>query len=514
MSVDITLFSSPQTFFTRFPISSRILTSNLYNDKRFKIHEAPNIPTSFYTKSITELHEKFKPILHKIDEPYSIYADGWCGSNRNKQFGKFPIFYTYSGKYDNEMLSSLKTEIIFFTAYTVFDFRVLKVLLNDNRKVVVGGSSTFVYEPHLIRKYLIELGVDKEKMEKNLIIVRGYVDKTTDLFKIFEKWEDAVITENDFTSFWDCTEDIYMKHIKVYKKVFDTNIGGLLTAKCWWGKCKFCTYVCFPPYDFTKGVTAEKLFNHFHTIGENYRSKSIFFHDSYINPTEKSRKLFRMLSEDGFQLSFYTGIKLLSNPKYIEFINECNVDRIYVGLENTLDFCLKVIRKGYGSKEVFETIEVLKKYMNKSVTPVILAMIDLPLNSPSREQAIKDIKLNYRNLYNIRQDLASAGIGKGVGCQFSLAPFRHFPKTNMVDNNLYRYATKDQMRSDKLIGIFGLYEYLSEKLGIDISEVEKAKCLSEPLVRHLPNGELMESDMFHVDKEVIENLSRWKVPGE
>ena len=507
MPIDITLFSSPQTFFTRYPISSRILTSNLEKEKRFRIHSTATIPLMCYTKSVTLLQQKYKSILENSDETYARYADAWCGST---VFGRFPIFYIFSGKFDREILDRLETEVIFFTAYTVLDFRVVKILLNDNRKVVLGGSSTFVYEPELIRKFLLEMGADEDKVKNNLIVVRGYVDKNTDLYKIFEKWEDTEIKENDFSSFWDCTEDVYMKHVRVYKGFFNTEIGALLTPTCWWGKCTFCTYTCFPHNDFIKGVSVDKLVEHFNIISKNYDSRNIFFHDSYINPTAKSKELFKRLSEEGFKMSFYTGIKLLKNPKYIDFLNDCNMDRIYIGAEHSNDFQLETINKGYGRKELFEMIDVFKKHLKREIIPVILLMVDLPSNAPSKKDAIQEIKDNYRTFYDIRQELKNEGFAWGAGCQFNLAPLRHFPKTNLVDGNLLRHATSDQMSSDQLIGIFGMYKYLSEKLDIDISEIENSKCLSEPLVRYLPNGEMLESDMFYVDKEVIEDISRWK----
>ena len=120
-----------------------------------------------------------------------------------------------------------------------------------------------------------------------------------------------------------------------------------------------------------------------------------------------------------------------------------------------------------------------------------------------------NIKDNYKYLYDIRQELAAAGIGKGIGCQFSLAPLRHFPKTDLIDNDLLRLADP---HSKDLIGVFRMYKYLNEKLGINIDEIYNASCLSEPMTRHLPNGEILEPDMNYIDKEVIEDLVQWKFP--
>jgi len=506
MKTEITLFSSPQTFFTRYPIASRILTTNLLREPRFKVNYTDTIPLMSYTKSLAKMGSDYRPILERLDETYSTYARWWCGYTT---FGRFPIFYTFTGALDKDILAKLPSETILFTAYTILDIRVVKTLLNDKRKVVLGGSATFIYTPEMIRAYLIKMGIPKDITEKNLIIVQGYVDLKTDLYKIISDWKDTEIVENDFSTFWDCTEDNFMNHVKIYKQLFNTGINALLTSTCWWGKCSFCTYTCFPKYNFAENTTTDKLADYFREISRKYESKNIFFNDSYLIDSEYNRDLFQKLSKENYEMSFYTGVLLVKRPKYIEFLNSNSVDRIYIGIETTNNFSLNYINKGYSRKEIIEMVENMKKYMNKSVTPVFLTMVDLPVDAVNENDAINQIRDNYKFLYDIRQDLASAGIGKGIGCQFSLAPLRHFPKTDLIDD---KYLKAGDPHSNNLIGVFRMYKYLNEKLGINIDEIYNSACLSEPMTRHLSNGEILQPDMVYADKEIIEDLVQWKFP--
>jgi len=430
------------------------------------------------------------------DSPYDIFVKG-----TDISYGRFPLFYIFTGALDNVILENIKTEVVFLTANTVLDFRIAKILLADKRKVVLGGSATMIYEPHEIRTMLSHMGVEAEAKD-NLIIVSGYVDLKTDLHDIFDKWVDRQLTENDFSTFWDCTEDGFMDYVKIYRKLFGTNLNGLMTSKCWWGKCRFCTYGCLPKVDFTDGVPVSKVIEHFKTLRKNYDSSNIFFNDSYMVNTDYNRKILRGLTEEGFEVSIYTGVKLLNNEKYLDFVNESNMGRLCIGIESLSNYALEYINKGYTFYNIASMIEKLRERLNKDITPIFLIMCDLPVSSTRR------IRTMYRALYYMRHELASAGIGNGVGCQFNLSPLRHYPKTNLIDGNVLRHADN---RED-LIGVLGLYEYFHEKLDINIDEVRNTNVLNQPMHRYLPSGEKIKSDIHYVDKKFIEDIVKWKFP--
>jgi hypothetical protein len=495
MKIDISYLTSPQTWFSRFPISSRILTSNIVNDKRFNVHFTEQIPLICYTKAFNIWKTKYRDMITGKD-PYDIFVTG-----TDISYGRFPLFYIFTGALDNIILENIKTEIVFLTANTVLDFRIAKILLKDKRKVVMGGSATMIYEPHEIRTMLSHMGVEAEAKD-NLIIVSGYVDLKTDLYDIFSKWVDKTLTENDFSTFWDCTEDGFMDYVKIYRKLFGTNLNGLMTSKCWYGKCRFCTYGCLPKVDFTDDVSVQRIIDHFKTLRKNYESNNIFFNDSYMVNTPYNKEVLMGLTEEGFEVSIYTGVKLLNNKKYLDFVNEVNMGRLCIGIESLSNYALDYINKGYGFGEIARMVEGLKDNLNRNITPIFLIMCDLPVSS------IKRIRTMYRALYYMRHELANAGIGNGVGCQFNLSPLRHYPKTNLIDGDVLRHAHN---RKD-LMGILGLYEYFHEKLDINIDEVRNTNVLNQPMHRYLPDGEQIKSDIHYVDEKFIKDIVEWKFP--
>ncbi len=510
MKTEITLLNSPQIFSSRFPISGRILTSNLVNDKRFDVHLTEHIQLKCYSKGFT----RWKSLWNNEDNPlsgtdnYDVFARGWINAKISKfeWNSKFTLFYMYTGALDDVILQNIKTEVVFFTAYSILDLRMIKVLLNNRHKVVMGGASAFIYSPKEIREYLKKMNVANDLISKNLIIVTGYVDLTTDLYKIFDKWEDTVITKNDFTTMWDCTIDGFIDYIGIYRKLFDTHIGALLTSECWWGNCKFCTYNLLPKINFTDGVSVDKVFNYFCILRENYKSNNVFFNDSYILNTKFNKELLKKMSDDGFHISIFSGIKLMSNQKFLHFLNEIRINTICLGLESVNDFSLEYIQKGYGKKEINEMISQIKKYVKVPMTLYTFLITDLPMNSKNKETALSDIKRDWDFIVNFKKEVAKAGFH----CEIAFSPLRHFPKTNLIDGNLLRYANEDQMNYESLSGLHGLYDYFNRKLGIDISQIVENKCINEAVVRYLPNGDFLESDIHHVDKEILRYSAKWE----
>jgi len=509
MKTEITLLNSPQIFSSRFPISGRVLTSNLMNDKRFKVHLTEHIQLKCYSTGFN----RWKSLWNDKDNPligtdsYDVFARGWINAKISKfeWNSKFTMFYMYTGALDDVILENIKTEVVFYTTYSILDLRMIKVLLNNRHKVVMGGASTFIYSTKEIREYLKKMNVGDDLL-KNLIIVSGYVDLTTDLYKIFTKWEDTAIIENDFTTMWDCTTDGFIDYINIYRKLFDTHIGALLTSKCWWGKCKFCTYNRLPKINFTEGVSVDKVFNYFCTLRENYKSNNVFFNDSYILNNKFNKELLKRMANDGFYISIFSGIKLMSNKKFLEFLNDIKINTICLGLESVNDFSLNYIQKGYGKKEITEMVSQIKKYVNVPINLYTFLMIDLPINSPDRQTALSDIKRDWDFIANLKKEIVEAGFH----CEMAFSPLRHFPKTNLIDGNLLRHANENQMMYEKLSGLHGLYDYFNRKLGINIDQIRENKCINEPMVRYLPNGDFLESDMHHVDKEVLRYTAQWE----
>lgn len=512
MKTEITLLTSPQTFYSRFPIAGRILYQNLIRNNKFDVHFTEGLQLKCFSKGFDiwkGLWDEDDNLL-RGEEEYDIFARGWL----NISYGKFnwncrfPLFYMYTGAMDHIILSELKTEIIFMTAYSVIDFRLLKTLLNDGRRVVMGGTPTMIYSKQEIRNFLVQMGVDRKVAEKNVIIVSGYVDLTTDLYKIFDNWKDADIPEeeNDFTTLWECTSDGFVDYVNIYRKVFGTNISAIMTSECFWGKCRYCTYCRLPKIDFTKGTSVDKMLNYFRKLRRNYQSSNIFFNDSYLINTPYNTELLNKLSEDGFEISIFSGVKLMSNRKFLKFLNGINISTVCLGLESVNDFSLEYIKKGYGRKEVDYMFSQIRKYMTKNFCLFTFIMTDLPRNSKNKKAAIAEIRDDWNYLAEFKNKILDAGYRS----EMAFSPLREFPGTQMIDNNLMRIAREDQMSYKQLSGLFGLYDYFNKKLGINVDQIIQNRCINEPFVRHVANGDFLESDMHYVDKDVLRYVAKWE----
>jgi hypothetical protein len=500
MKEKITYMSSPMSFFTRWSISTRVLTTVLEN-QGFNI-EFFDASLLCYSKSVSKFRKEIKIELNSSHAILTHNAVGGATSN----FSRFPHFYVGAGMLDDFILESIKTDTIFYSAPFAQDFRLIKILLDENKRIFLGGTVTLIYGIKNIRNSLRELGTT-EKQLKNLCIVQGYVDQSTDLKSIYLKWEDYVIQSNDISSIWDCKEDYSLKHKKIYDKIFNTNLGIVMNTSCWWGKCKYCTFPCVPVTDFTKGMSDREVVKKILALGDLYNSKNIYFFDSYMKASKRNRYIMNCLKDEGYKLSIYTGIHLL-NEKYISFLNQANINP-FIGLEHTNTDTLKAIDKGYNQLQVDKAFNNMIRYMSKHIVPVICIMADLPIIANSREQAIKIVRDNYKYIKNQKEIFIKEGMSNGIGFQPDLKSLRHLPMNTLVTKDgLIREAKADEFNLDNLIGIWVLYLYMSIQSGVSLEKFDMKT--NKPLVRFLPNGERFESDLYFIDKELANDFSTWR----
>jgi hypothetical protein len=135
-------------------------------------------------------------------------------------------------------------------------------------------------------------------------------------------------------------------------------------------------------------------------------------------------------------------------------------------------------------------------------------MVDLPIVENSREKAIDVIKRNYDYIKSKKDLFSKEGFCHGIGFQPDLKALRHLPKNTLVtEDGLIREAKPEEFNIKDLIGMWALYYYMGEKSGISLDKFDKVT--NKPLVRYLPNGEKLESDLYFVDKEIIREFSTW-----
>jgi len=490
MREKITYMSSPMSFFTRWPISTRVLTTVLEKCNKFDVNFLDVL--SCYVKSVS----KFRNMCIENDSSHAVFTNNHFGATSN--FSRFPHFYIGAGELDVFILESIKTDVVFYSAPFAQDFRIIKFLLDNGKKVLLGGTCTLIYGIDYIRKSIGN--------SKNLCIVKGYVDMDTDLYGIYKRWEDTTITDNNLTTIWDCKEDYNLEHRKIYEKLFNTNLGIVLNTSCWWGKCKYCTFPCVPVTDFTEGMSDKEVVKKILSLGDLYNSKNIYFFDSYMKASKRNKYIMYALKDEGYKLSIYTGIHLM-NEKYIDFLNKAQIDP-FIGLEHTNTDTLKEIDKGYNFEQVEIAFSNMLRYMSKSIRPVICIMLDLPIVADSRNQAIKHIHDNYNYIKEQRELFIKEGLSGGIGFQPDLKALRHLPLNTLVsEDGLIRVAKSNELNLDNTIGLWAVYLYMSEQTGISLDRFDKET--NKPLVRFLPNGERLESDLYFIDKEIIGEFSTW-----
>ena len=487
--------TSPMSFFTRWSIGTRVLTTVLENQ---------GFSVDFFDASLfcyVKAAYKFKDINIELDSSHAILTNNAVGG-ATSNFSRFPHFYVGAGMLDDFILESIKTETVFYSAPFAQDFRIIKTLLENGKRVFLGGTATLIYGYKNIRKSLEALGMTK-KQGKNLCILEGYVDQSTPVRKHYSRWIDSVVLHNDLNSIWDCKEDWTLQNKNIYSKLFNTNLGIVLNTSCWWGKCKYCTFPCVPVTDFTEGMSSKEVVKKILALGDMYDSRNIYFFDSYMLGTKRNREIMYALKDEGYKLSIYSGMHLLTE-KYIKFLNKAEIDP-FIGLEHTDDKTLEAIDKGYDIKQINKSFDNMIKYMDRKIRPVICVMADLPIVADSREEAINIIKKNYEYIMNQKRRFES----EGFIFQPDLKSLRHLPMNTLVTKDgLIREASPDEMNLKDLIGIWALYLYMSKESGVSLDKFDKDT--NKPLVRFLPNGERLESDLYFMDKEVVRELSTWK----
>lgn len=490
-----------------FQLAPRILTENLLRNDKFETCFSPSILSTTY-KSVKDL-KVIKNDIEKINKSLSFMRAAWYSWARG---------CLATGRYVDEILNGLTTDYLFYSAaLNVFSYNIVKVLLNNDVKLILGGSSINTSNFKDIRSNLVKFGT-KEKKLKNLIIVKGYVDLKTDLYKIVKNWKDVEITENDFTTFWQCERDYTQNYLPLAKNLFkntdytfrpsDRLSNGwyycyavfFLDSVCWWGRCKFCAYSPMGKIDFTEGVEVETIVDNIVRTCKNYGTNKIFLANDYFIFKDKYKEILQDLSKKGIKSEIYTGIHLLKNKEHIENINKY-VSQLRIGLETTSDFSLKYVDKGYSSKDIDKALDTMIKYMDKNISLSINIILDLP--DRSKEDVIK----NYQKVVEIKNKLISSGF-KNFCFNIKLLQVGASIKNKFVDNKFVRCALPDE---EDISGRYVLWKIFRD-LGI-ASETSFNKVVA-PLKRFDIEGKVIPSDLELVPDKIFDELRSDRIVEE
>lgn len=452
-------------------ISSRVLTENLLRD--------PNINPQFSKAClITNLYKtrnkKFKP-----DE-----ALKYISGIENMIFS---LDVMPSNEY-NKIINNIKTDYVMLSIFSLIDLLAVKHLLNNDKKVIIGGVPTIIFSSDYIRYILKKMN---SKNLHNLIIVSGYVDLTTDLYSIIKEWKDVKITKNNFKTVWDCTND-YLQKLRKIRKIANLKkerdewwdnyefISFALDLRCFWGKCKFCSYRKLPECDFRDDP--DKIIKSIHETMEKYDSKTLRFVDSYFKFNEESLYILNNIKKSFNIEALFLGVLSFSNPEIVKLSNEY-MQYYFIGLESFSTYQLKKVNKGYTEEHINKMIDNFIRYLKRDVFINFFMISDLPSKN------INDVKENYEKAIKIKERLNREGFNN-VRYTYQLLSLN----STELKNDLILYDNSIPSGQQRLIREF-------ESKGMNIPDY--VNDIYIPFNRGIP------SDMDIIKKEDMNFLTSW-----
>jgi radical SAM superfamily enzyme YgiQ (UPF0313 family) len=417
------------------------------------------------------------------------------------------VFMT-RGYYDRYITEEITNETVMVTCINFGDLLMVKYFLEKGNKVILGGPLVNIQlSARFIRNFLFKMGIHGELQEK-LIVVSGDIDLYTDLNPFLSAWKDGAITRNDYTSIYECKEDFLEK---LFNRSPSTAIHVGFSNKCWYGKCKFCTYKGLPEMDFLDGVDREKVIGYFQTIKDKFGAKELRFIDPYF--AAKSEDALYILEQiKNSSLTVFAGILLLKSRKYIEFLNPY-VNTLLIGLESASDFSLESIQKGYRWADIEKAVDSMIKYLDKRIFLEISTILDLPARDRN------DVKTNYRRILEIKERFEAAGFRVGVHMNI----LSSFPNLDVLNGGAGSLRLSGRPEEMEISTGKNYLIHLLKKAGMDaplllpsgelIKDPDNPSglnygylCSDVPVLRYDVHGELLPSDLLLMEEEVMKGI--------
>ncbi len=485
-------------------MATRIITENLLRNKNLEV-DFSDIPVATYVSNTADrLYDEIMSNVALRSPPNVV-------SFLNQKYMVYNIFYVFmaQGYFDEYILIDPDTEYNILTCLNFCDLLVLKHLLQNNKKVLLGGPLINIgLSPSFIRKFMKLMGVHPSKLIENLIIVSGNIDLTTALYEIIRNWEDTAIINNDYGTVYECERD-FLKDLYESSGAIPVHLG--FSNHCWYGKCKFCTYRELPKMNFLAGQKTRTVADSIHSLMNTFGSDHIRFIDSYFR--SNSTQVQEILEQiKGYHITVYTGITLLKDKKYIEFLNRY-VNCLLIGLESTSDFSLHQVDKGYTGRDIEIAVDNIIKYMNKDIFLEISIILDLPCRDT------EDVKTNYRKIAELKERLTN----EGFNVAFHMNILSVFPNLELLHTKEGLLRSSDN-QSDMDISTGKNYIInILRKCGMDrplqlpsnyvLRDDKNAHNLlygyissNVPIVRHAVNGNVLPSDLELMDETVMKKI--------
>lgn len=442
---DVTFTISPLLKLDDYPISSRVITTNLENNKTIN----PD-----YSSALIKTNLIFK-------EKYcrnNIYSNNIDLYLKRRQQIHFNTFVINSEDIHSLILSSIKRELVIYSSMSLDALYIIKLLLNHGKKVVLGGAFVFIYDSETIRKILVDLGTDLDKL-KNIIIVKGYVDLTTDFSEIIKNWKDVEIKNNRLSTIYECEKDYLLNYSQILKthRIFPRLLISF-NQICPYLKCRYCNHKYLPDVKFIE--ESDKVIDNINSLKYKYNNDFIFITDSYFHFTPDVRYILDNLK--GYKFSIFTGISQLKKRDTIEYINKY-IDTITVGMESTIDFALSYVKKGYLYQDILDAIDNVIKYMDRDKNIFFNVIIDLPMDS------IENCLLNFKRLKDIKERFISEGF---INFHFNPHALKIDSCWNMIDNSFIRRSNIPLAGENFALNYIENYPFLPDYIDVNFSRYD------------------------------------------
>ncbi len=498
----------PPLFTPYYPIATRMITGNLQrNEKLDPTFSA--IPVRAY-KSETYKTE-YDRIVSRGKNMFSPAA----GVYMSQKFISSNLYYVMMtrGYFNDDIFEDVHDAHVMVTCINFCDLIIVKDLLDNGNRVILGGPLLNIQmSPAFIREFLSKMGADSHSLQKNLIIITGDIDLHTDIYQYIQVWKDDVIPETDYTTIYDCKKD-FLQEMFDHSSSTIAHVG--FNNRCWYGKCKFCTYKGLPVMDFLTGAEEDRIVEYFHAIKREFGAKELRFIDSYFSlKNESVRYILDQIKS--YPIAVFAGILLMKKKDHIEFLNQY-VNTLLLGLETTSDFALKNIRKGYTWKDIQEAVDQMIRYLDRNIFLEISTILDLPFRDE------EDARTNYQRILYVKERLEDEGFRVGIHMNIlSLFPnlelltqkpsyFRLSEKKEDMEQstgkNYFIHLLKQAgMNAPLLLPGGELIKDRENPAGLDYGFLSS----DLPVMRYDVNGNVLPSDLNLLDGKVIQAILKRK----
>ncbi len=498
----------PPLFNAFYPMATRIMTENLLRNENLRV-EFSDIPVRTFTSNV---HKKiYDSIFPGAVSKFSPNIETFMGQKYMVNI----LFYVFMahGYFDEYVREDFDQEYVIITCINFYDLIIVKRLLENNRRVLLGGPLINIgLSPTFIRQFLARMGVDRETLSNNLIMVTGNIDLTTDLHGLMKDWKDTTISFNDYTTIHECERDFLQDF---YDDSLEIPVHLGFNNSCWYGKCKFCTYKKLPRMDLLANCEETRIAGYIRNVMKRFKSSHIRFIDSYYRTGTAA--VHNILSNvNHYDITIYTGIILLKNKEYMNFINRY-VNCLLIGLETTSDFSLKSINKGYTYRDIELAVENIIKYLDRKIFLEISVILDLPYRDA------EDVRTNYEKILVLKQKLEEAGFPVAVHMNI----LNIFPNMELLNDRKGLLRTDGSKDDMKFSSGKNYLIHLAKGAGMErpgllpshtiMNDTHGARDIQYgyigedvPIVRHDVKGNVLPSDLNLMDESTMKEILKRK----